>query len=205
MLLALDRQGFVLALFFGFLMYFFGGLSFLLLMLIFFFVAIGVTKYEHEIKIELGLYEKERGFSNVFSNGLLPTILAILSPYIGFFPFICSVAAVTADKFASEIGVLAAEEPRSIFTFKKVRPGTSGAFSLMGTFASLAGAGLIGFCSIYIFKISPIAALIATIAGFVGSLVDTILGYYEEKGIGTKETTNFFCSLSGALIGYLIK
>ena len=54
----------------------------------------------------MGLYEHERGWENVLSNGLLPSILAIGSPYLGPFPFIASIAAVTADKFGSEIGVL---------------------------------------------------------------------------------------------------
>lgn len=199
----LDKRGLILALFFGLLMSIFGGISYLALMLVFFFLAIIATHYEYEIKKELGIYEHERGWENVFANGILPTILAIL-PSVGVLPFICSVAAITADKFGSEIGVLDSKKPISIFGFNSVSPGTSGAISLMGSFSSFAGACAIGLCSIFLFNISPISALKVGFAGFCGSFADTLFGYFEERGIGTKGTTNFFCSLCGALIGFII-
>jgi uncharacterized membrane protein len=41
-----------------------------------------------------------------------------------------------------------------------------------------------------------------TLAGLGGSIADTFFGVFEERGIGTKGTTNFLCSLVGALLGY---
>jgi uncharacterized membrane protein len=38
-----------------------------------------------------------------------------------------------------------------------------------------------------------------TIAGFVGNVVDSMLGYYEEKGVGNKSTSNLVCGLVGAI------
>ena len=200
----LDTKGVFLALLFGMTIVYTGGLSYLILMIVFFVLAIAATRYEHEIKRDMGLYEHERGWENVFANGILPTILAVLTSTIGPLPFICSLAAITADKFASEIGVLDQKQPISIFSFRKVKPGTSGAVSVIGTVASLCGAMLIGFASIFLFKMTPTQALLIGAAGFIGSFVDTLFGVYEENGVGTKETTNFFCSLAGALAGHLI-
>lgn len=198
----LDTKGVILALFFGIVLFFYGGPSYLALMLIFFLLAMVVTRYEYDIKRELGLYEHERGWENVLSNGFLPTILAVLSPYIGPMPFIASMAAVTADKFGSEIGVLDPHDPLSIFSLKPVKPGTSGAMSVIGTVGSLAGACAIGAVAVFVFGLNPTAALLVSMAGLVGSIADTMFGVLEEAGIGTKGTTNFICSLTGALIGY---
>jgi len=198
----LDAKGAVLALFFGIVLFIYGGVPYLALMLLFFLLAVLVTRYEFDIKRELGLYEHERGWENVLSNGLLPTILAVLSPYVGPMPFIASMAAVTADKFGSEVGVLDPSDPVSIFSLKPVKPGTSGAMSVLGTVGSFTGACTIGAAALFIFGVTPTAALLIAMAGLAGSIVDTAFGVLEEAGVGTKGTTNFICSLAGALIGY---
>ena len=200
----LDTKGIVLALIFGAILFFYGGPDYLFLMLVFFILAMAVTKYEYGIKRDMGLYEHERGWENVLSNGLLPAILALLSPLTGPMPFIASMAAVTADKFGSEIGVLDADDPINIFSLQQVKPGTSGAMSKIGTIGSFAGAGAIGFASIFFFGLDPTQALLVGLAGLAGSIVDTMFGVLEERGLGTKGTTNFICSLTGALIGYYL-
>lgn len=200
----MDKGGILLAVLFGAMMLY-AGLNYLALMLAFFALAIAATRYEYELKRDLGLYEHERGWENVLSNGLLPSLLALASPFTGPMPFIASVAAITADKFGSEIGVLAADDPVSIFDLKPVKPGTSGGISALGTVASLGGATAIGACGMLLFSLNPTQALIVGVAGLVGSLVDTAFGVLEERGIGTKGTTNFICSLAGAVFGYYVK
>lgn len=192
----------MLALVFGAVLFFYGGPEYLFLMLTFFFLAVAITKYEYEIKRDMGLYEHERGWENVLSNGLLPSILAVLSPFTGPMPFIASIAAVMADKFGSEVGVLDADDPINLLDLKPIKPGTSGAMSKLGTIGSFAGAGAIGLASIFIFGLDPTQALLIGLAGLAGSIVDTMFGVLEERGIGTKGTTNFVCSITGALIGY---
>ena len=200
----LDTKGLLLAFFFGAILFFYGGVPYLVLMLVFFALAVVVTKYEYETKKNMGIYEHERGWENVLSNGLLPAILAIASPYVGFMPFIACIAAVMADKFGSELGVLDSSEPVSVFSLKPVRPGTSGAMSKMGTVGSFAGACAIGFVSMYAFGIAPGQAVLVGLAGLGGSMADTAFGVLEEMGIGTKGTTNFICSIVGALLGYYL-
>lgn len=200
----LDKEGIILAFVMGIIIYFFGGWQYLILMLCFFAFALVVTGYEHGIKREMGIYEHERGWENVLSNGFLPTILAILSPSIGPLPFIACVAAVSADKFGSEVGVLGGD-PISLADLKPAKPGTSGAVTMMGTVASLAGATTIGLIAMYLFGINATVALIIGLAGLLGSIVDSAFGVLEERGLGTKGTTNFICSLVGAIIGFLIK
>ncbi len=200
----LDTKGVALAVFFGAILFFYGGPGYLLLMLAFFALAMLVTKYEYEIKRDMGLYEHERGWENVLSNGLLPSALAFLSPTVGPIPFLGALAAVTADKFGSELGVLDPKDPLSLFSLKPVKPGTSGAMSRMGTVGSLAGACAIGLLSVFAFGMNPTQAFQVGLVGFAGSVADTAFGVFEEGGLGTKGTTNFICSLAGALLGYYL-
>ncbi len=193
----------MLALVFGILIFTTADLRYLEIMLVFFASAILVTKYEYLLKRKMGVYENERSWENVFSNGIVPTICAVFSSAIGPLPFLCSVAAITADKFASELGVFGGK-PYSLLTGKKVTEGESGAVSVLGTIMSLAGGMVIGVGALILFSIEPIHALMIAFAGLVGSLVDSLVGILEAKGIGTKGTTNFICALAGAIIGIFI-
>jgi uncharacterized protein (TIGR00297 family) len=200
----LDKQGIALAVVMGILVTAFGGWNYLALMLIFFFLSVAATKYQHFEKREMGIYEHERSWENVFSNGFVPTVMAIVSPFVGPMPFICSVAATTSDKFASELGVLSGK-PLNLADFKPAKPGTSGAVSILGFAMSLAGAMIIAVAGIYLFNTDFNTAFIVGVAGFTGSVVDSLFGIWEEKGIGTKGTTNIICSITGALIGFFIR
>lgn len=199
----LDKWGILLAVLMAVIIWFFGGLNYLALMLSFLVLGVIATRYEHSVKRDMGIYEHERGWENVLSNGLVPTVLAVASIFVGPVPFIASIAATTSDTFASEIGVLEKGKPFSLENFRRVKPGTSGAVSIMGTIASLVGATAIGIIAIFLFGINPFTALLVAVAGFLGSFVDTIFGIFEERGVGTKGTTNFICALTGGIIGYI--
>jgi uncharacterized protein (TIGR00297 family) len=205
MVAMLDRPGLVLTLVFGAAIAFFGSFLHLILVFLFLLLSIMVTRFGYYEKKEMGIYEHDRSWENVLSNGLIPTLVVMLSFFLGLgpIPFICSVSAVTADKFASELGVLGGQ-PISLDGLKGVKPGTSGAVSITGTFMSLAGAALVGVAAIFLFGVSPTMATLVTVAGFAGALVDTLFGVFEEKGFGTKGTTNIICSITGAAIGMVI-
>ncbi|MCX8175455.1 MAG: DUF92 domain-containing protein [Candidatus Micrarchaeota archaeon] len=197
----LDWAGVALAILMGALVAFFGSLSFLWLLLTFLVLSVIVTKYEHNKKRELGIYEHERSWENVLANGLVPTLCAVASGTLGWAPYVGSLAAITADKFASELGVLGGE-PVSLLNFKKTKIGRNGAITAFGTLMSLDGALLVGIAAYFVLPgitVGKIAAI--GLVGFAGSMVDSIVGVLEERGIGNKATTNFVCSLFGAVAG----
>lgn len=226
--LTLDVSGMVIAVAFGVLFVLLGfglGAFFVVSMIVFLVLSAAVTYAGEKYKKKIGLKQKPRGIRNVLANGLPPIImvlffyafnltgngtLALLSA-IGF---LASVAGITADKFSSEIGMLNGT-PRMILTGKKVRKGTSGGVSALGMFAGLVGAFLISslvmlavgqynlFKSTYVFGIRK-AIIAVTSAGLIGSLVDSVLGYFEEKGIGNKFTSNFICGVTAGFVAMLI-
>ena len=203
-LFTLDKKGIGSALILGLLLLIFGGISFLLIMLLFLVLSSFVTYYGVKAKSSMQLFEKSRSWKNVVANGIVPLFVSIayyFNPSIELiFVYVVSVAAVTADKFASEIGVLDGI-PRSILNFKKVKKGTSGGVTLLGIFASLLGSFLI---SIVLIPFGIYLVIISTILGLFGSIVDSISGVFEEKGYGNKYTSNILCSLSASILAYLI-
>src|SRR3989339_1941825 len=171
----LDTGGILLATLMGILIFFYGGSNYLVLMLCFFVLSIIVTGYEHGIKREMGIYEHERGWENVLSNGALPTILAVASSVLGPMPYLACLGAVMADKFASELGVLGGN-PINLKNLKPAKPGISGAVTMMGFVVSLAGATAIGFLAIFLFNIDAIHALLIGVFGLAGSIIDSLFG-----------------------------
>jgi uncharacterized protein (TIGR00297 family) len=174
---------------------------FLAIMLIFLVLSVVVTRYGYEKKRDLGLYEHERSWENVLANGAIPTICAVANPMIGWGAYVGSSAAITADKFASELGVLGGE-PISLMNFKKTKAGRNGAITLFGTLMSLDGALIIGLAAMFLIPGLDLRKVVVIgLIGFGGSMVDSLAGVLEERGIGNKATTNAVCSLFGAVCG----
>lgn len=176
------------------------------LLLLFLVISVIATKYRYAEKRVKGLYEHERGWQNVFSNGLMPGIciigFALTGSHAWLGAFAGSLAAATADKFGSELGVLSGR-PISLKNFRHVRPGTSGAISPLGTLMSFIGALLIGTFGWLLYSFDPFIIFTLGTIGFAGGFFDTIIGIAEEEGFGNKSTTNFLCTVVGAICGYL--
>ena len=92
--------------------------------------------------------------------------------------FAAALAAVNADTWATELGVLNPNPPRLITDLRKrVEKGTSGAISVYGTSAALLGAAIIGLLAAVLFPTSNGSIFfLVTLSGLVGSLIDSLLG-----------------------------
>ncbi|MEM2138097.1 MAG: DUF92 domain-containing protein [Candidatus Anstonellaceae archaeon] len=198
----LDFAGIALAVVMGALVLAFGNAAFFALLLVFLILSVTVTKYGYEKKREMGLYEHERSWENVLANGLVPTICAVASPYVGWGPYVGALAAITADKFASELGVLGGE-PIFLLTMKKTKTGRNGAITLFGTLMSFDAGLLIGISTAILIPGLDLWKVVAIgLVGLGGSIADSIVGVLEDRGIGNKATTNAICSLFGAVAGF---
>jgi uncharacterized protein (TIGR00297 family) len=161
-----------------------GGLSWAILLLAFFVSSSGLSRAFARRKAAMN--EKfakgsQRDLGQVLANGGLGAILSLVH---GLFPdqawpwiaFAGAMAAVNADTWATELGVLSVSPPRLITNGKVVEQGTSGGISLLGTFAALGGAALIGGCAALAAGGSPAHIGIIALGGLVGSLFDSLLG-----------------------------
>jgi uncharacterized protein (TIGR00297 family) len=184
---SLNKSGAISAAFSGAIIFGIGGWQWATLLLTFFITSSWLSRAFNKNKQALNeKYSKghERDAGQVLGNGGLATIFAAVHlflpnetwPWLGF---AASLAAVNADTWATELGVLNPHPPRIITNLRKVvEKGTSGAISLIGTLAAFAGAVLIGILAALLGPqtASFSTCLLVTIAGFSGALFDSFLG-----------------------------
>ena len=238
---SLNQSGAIAAAFTGTIIFGIGGWQWAILLLTFFITSSMLSRAFKKRK--QGLDEKfskghERDAGQVFGNGGVATLFAALHfffpesslPWVGF---AAALAAVNADTWATELGVLNPNPPRMITNLRKVvEKGTSGGISLIGTLASLTGSALIAVLASLLTDNWFLLPLI-TISGLAGSLVDSLLGgtvqamYYcptdkketEKYPLHTCGTpthhirgwkwldndwVNFSCSVAGVFAAFLL-
>mgnify|MGYP001146459376 CR=1 FL=1 len=183
---SLSRSGVLGAIVVGTITFGLGGWRWGLLLIAFFLLASLLSHYRRGQKQALA--EKfakghRRDLGQVLANGGLGALLAILYFFrpndLIFSAFLGSMAAVSADTWATELGVLSPSPPRLLTTGKVVPVGTSGGVTLWGIMASIAGALTMGGVAWLLLAPGRAATsilLLASSSGFLGSLFDSLLG-----------------------------
>jgi uncharacterized protein (TIGR00297 family) len=190
---SLSKSGAWGALIEGTLIFGLGGWQWAALLLGFFISASALTRLFGRRKASLNeKFDKGgvRDIGQVLANGGVASVCAALS---FFFPhsawtwlgFAASMAAVNADTWATELGVLNPSMPRLITTWKPVERGTSGGISVYGTLAATGGAAFIALLAALCTPSLHLASLPAsylllfvliTLSGLAGALFDSFLG-----------------------------
>jgi len=239
---SLNKSGAIAATIVGTIVFGIGGWQWTILLLTFFITSSALSRMFKNRK--RGLDEKfskghERDAGQVFGNGGLATAFVLIhflypESTIGWVGFAASLAAVNADTWATELGVLNPHPPRLITKLNRVvEKGTSGGISLIGTLASIAGSFVIALPAFFFtgnWSLIPIV----TLAGLFGSLCDSFLGatvqamYYcpldkketEKHPLHTCGTetihirgwqwldndwVNFLCGAFGVLTAFILK
>lgn len=126
----------------------------------------------------------QRDWQQVVANGGGAAVASLLyyfsSEPVWIYMFSIVIASSNSDTWASEIGTLSKKAPISIRTLSIVEKGTSGAISILGTFAGISGALLIALLAFFLFDLSYELAFFSFVFGLLGNIVDTILGAYFQ-------------------------
>lgn len=125
-----------------------------------------------------------RDYMQVFANGGIAAICAILYRLTGFKVWVllfgAAIAEATSDTWAGEIGMMSKAQPVSIIHRNTVIKGLSGGVTRLGLFASFLGSFVIAlFWTILYWGITGkwfINMINITLSGFIGSVMDSILG-----------------------------
>ena len=185
---SLDKSGAIAATIVGTVIFGMGGWQWAVLLLIFFITSSGLSRAFKKRKADLSeKFSKghERDAGQVFGNGGLATLFAALHAFypesiLPWVAFAASLAAVNADTWATELGVLNPTPPRLITNpTKRVEKGTSGGISTFGTIASLLGSAVIALPAVLLSPIgtlTPAHWVLITFAGLAGSFFDSLLG-----------------------------
>ena len=184
---ALSASGFVAASLLGGVIYGLGGWPWALLLLAFFFSSSILSRISSGRKRDVAQQFAKGGrrdWAQVAANGgvgaalLLLTVGGWLPGELAWWAYAASLAAVTADTWATELGVLSRAKPRLVTTWQAVRPGTSGGVTALGSLAALLGAMLIAGLMVVAIPIDDWQGLfwLVAVSGFVGGLIDSYLG-----------------------------
>lgn len=206
---SLTLDGSIGATFMGTVMYATSGIFGSIMMVLFFLSSSVLSHFKKSKKKKVARqFDKtgRRDILQVFANGgvgLIHSILYYMTKNPSYLVFLgISFAAANADTWATELGILNKKDPLSLRTFKRVEKGTSGAVSLFGTLSAFIGSMLIGIFATIGFSFLNIGELgfeyikafqMVTLGGFIGSLIDSILGatvqgvYYSEEMDGETE------------------
>ena len=183
----LTLRGATAAFFLGFVTFGLGGLEWALVLLTFFFTSSFLSiLFGKRKRAAEKMYAKggRRDAAQVLANGGVAGISAIIhaiypNSVLPWLFFCGALAAANADTWATELGVLNRRPPIMITNGKPVEAGSSGAISLTGTLAALAGSVLIGLLCWQLVPSGapiPFGFWMITFSGLFGSLVDSFLG-----------------------------
>jgi uncharacterized protein (TIGR00297 family) len=187
------------------------GPQWFLIMLAFFILGSAATKYKFEYKKRIGVEQGKggaRGYRNVFANGIIAAAAAVLfgvfQQPIFIVMYVGCVASAAADTLASEIGVTGGT-PRLITTMKEVPVGTNGGITVTGETVSLLGSFVISVVAMLLHVITPQMMVICTLAGFVGTNIDSVIGAtFENKGFWGNAGTNLIATLGGGIFAVVL-
>ncbi|EFM12640.1 protein of unknown function DUF92 transmembrane [Paenibacillus curdlanolyticus YK9] len=194
---ALTRSGAAAAAVMGACYTTFGGVLWFATLLMFFVTSSMLSRWKKHHRSKQAAeqnYEKKgaRDAGQVWANGGVGLLLCIVhaawpSPY-WLAAFVGVMAAVNADTWATEVGALSRQRPRSILTGKRVATGTSGGVTMLGSGAAAAGAFVIGLTAACLAAVPGyqqaggyavsfgLLAGIGTLAGVAGAFIDSYLG-----------------------------
>jgi uncharacterized protein (TIGR00297 family) len=221
----------------GVIVFGFGGWQCAVPILTFFLFSSMLSRYGRSRKEQFdALFGKSytRDWAQVASNGGLAGTMVLLSTLIPVYDFYAiylgALAAVTADTWGTEIGVLTKGRTISVLSMQPVSPGTSGGISERGTIAGATGAFVIALSG-YLWYSDLKTAIIIVLAGVAGSFGDSVVGATlqaqfccevcgkrTERNVHCgKQTTrvagvawinndivNLFCSFVGALTAWAL-
>lgn len=134
------------------------------------------------------IFEKSgtRDLGQVLANGGPAGLIMLVYTYypdpVLYWLYLGALAAVNADTWATETGVLSPGMPRSIIGFRPVPHGTSGGISILGTAGGLAGALVIALSGYFMMHgrgpvPEPVWMIsVITAAGVLANMMDSVLG-----------------------------
>ncbi|KAL4806277.1 integral membrane protein DUF92-domain-containing protein [Aspergillus unguis] len=209
----------------------------LFLLLVFYVGGTKATKVKHDIKAQLTLSatgshggEGARTHIQVLANSIVASVLCLAHAWAlknkssdgnGCFStgrsaddllvvgIIANYAAVAADTFSSELGILSKSHPRLIIspTLRVVPPGTNGGVTGTGLLAGAFGAFTIGVTSAVLLPFCDSVAntlqerivlvLVTTVWGTMGSILDSILGALLQASVVDKRSGKIVEGIGG--------
>lgn len=183
---ALDLSGCAAAFILGVVIFGVGGWRWTLPILVFFISSTLVGRLGRDKRAGIDSVVAKEGARDVYqsmANGGVAMAIILLWYFMEdarlYYVFLGTLAAVTADTWSSEIGVLSKRPPVSMTTGKPVPRGLSGGVTRLGFFAGLIGSLLVVSTGLFFdphLSIGNDLFFVILAAGFIGTVSDSFLG-----------------------------
>ena len=197
----------------GFLIYLFLDWEGYLLLLAFFVIGSGCTKFGYKTKAAHKIAQEgggRRGARHALANAGVATACAVFAavtdhPVLFGLAFAGAFATAAADTASSEIGQVIGRRTFLLTTFRPVPRGTEGAVSLEGTLAGVIASLVIAAIGAAVGLYPWIGVLPIVLAAFVGTTFESLVGAaLEKRQLLDNEALNFLNTLVGALVAVIL-
>jgi uncharacterized protein (TIGR00297 family) len=185
----------------GFIVVAFGGVQWVAPLTTFFVIGVLVTEYKKGVKKKHKCDQIQRTYKNVVGNGAYAAVCAcgnaILPNPLWYTMMVTGMASATADSVATEIGQVYGKNPFNPITFRPAQIGETGAVSVQGLMAGVAGASVV---SLYAYQDYGRVIFFA----MYGCVLDSITGITLEeefKVIDTHQNNLLATTVAGTLYG----
>ena len=193
LLRTIDGRGFLASVGVGFAIVFGGGITWFIMVAVFFILGVVFTLYQYGYKKKIGGAQEKggaRNWPNILANGGVSSAVALVNfvapSTVLTALFLGSVSAAAADTGATELGLLSKRPPRLLtHPTKIVPPGTSGGVTSLGFAGAIICSAILGAMAYFLGVIgSPIVAVgVCLVGGLSGAAADSVLGAaLQRKG-----------------------
>jgi uncharacterized protein (TIGR00297 family) len=169
------------------------------------------TRFGYAHKEKLGIAEDRRGRNawQVLANLGVAASLAVTSMFafkqLAWVAAVAALCEAAADTASSECGQAWSDNAYLITGFRRVPAGNDGAVSAVGTLVSVIAGALVALVAVLEGVLTLRLAAVAALAGFLGTVVDSLLGAtLERRTLLGNNSVNFLSTLSAALIAALL-
>ena len=187
----IDGRGFLASAIVGLSIIYGGGLSWFVIVAVFYTLGVAFTLYKYGYKRRLGGAQEKggtRSWPNILANGGVASAMALLKftgPTIDLSVlFLGAISTSAADTVATELGLLSHKKPRLITNLARtVAPGTSGGVTLLGVLSAVFASLVIGFMAFFLGLTSTQLEVmpICVIGGVLGASFDSVLGATVQR------------------------
>jgi len=177
------------------------------ILLVVFAITLGATRLGSDRKQQLRSAERAdgRSASQVVANLGIAAVAVALAPAGWPVYALAALAEAAADTASSEIGMAFPGQTVLITSWQRVPAGMDGGISIRGTSAAVAAAAVIAAIGRVAGLVTVHQASIVMYAGFLGTLVDSVLGaLVERRGWINNDLVNLLSTAAAVGIAWLM-
>ena len=179
-----------------------------LALLVVFAVTLAATRVGHARKQQLRTAEPDGGrtAAQAIANLGIAALVVAIAPAGWPVLALAALAEAAADTSSSEIGMAFPGKTVLVTNFKSAPPGTDGGISLLGTIAAIIGAAMVAASVLLSGLVTIRQAAVIVAAGFLGAMVDSLLGsLFERRGWLNNDLVNLLSTGAAVTTAWMLQ